>query len=156
MHTSTNSCRIALALLLSAMTGACAHRRVPNAGAASLSPYSATIGPQPAAPEAKEILQAGGHGAPPAIGFIVHIDPLTGQILPEPPAPDQSQALERQQLQSAPIEPLPAIATPTPVPGGGVKVKLNRQFNQTLFATIGADGKIKVEHRPPHAEAEIK
>ena len=156
MHISTNSFRIALTLLLSVAGGACAHRPVPHAGAASLNPYSATIEPLPAAPEAKEILQAGGQGAPPATGFIVHIDPLTGQILPEPPVLDQSQALERQQLQSAPIEPLPAVATPTPVPGGGVKVKLNRQFNQTLFATIEADGKIKVEHRPPHPEAEIK
>ena len=156
MHTSTNSCKIALALLLSAIAGACAHKPVPHAGAASLNTYSATIEPQPAAPEAEELLQAGGHGAPRPSGFIVHVDPLTGHILPEPPVPAHGQGLERQQLQLPPIEPLPAVETPSPAPGGGVKVKLNRQFNQTLFATIEADGKIKVEHRPPHPEAEIK
>ena len=148
MHTSTNSCKIALALLLSAIAGACAHKSALHTGAASLKTYS-TNEPQPAAPETQEILQA---GTPQAPGFVVHVDPLTGQILPEPPAPTQGQALERQQLQSAPTEPLPAVETPSPVPGGGVKVKLNRQFNQTLFATIEADGKIKVEHRPAHPE----
>jgi hypothetical protein len=37
-----------------------------------------------------------------------------------------------------------------------VKVKLNRQFNQPLFATIEADGKIKLEHRPAHPEVGTK
>jgi hypothetical protein len=156
MHTSTNSCTIALALILSAVAGGCVHKPAPHAGAASLNPYSVTGEPQPAAREAKEILQAGGHGAPRATGFVVHVDPLTGEILPEPPAPAQGQVPERQQLQSAPIDPLPAVETPSPVPGGGVKVKLNRQFNQPLFATIEADGKIKLEHRPAHPEVGTK
>lgn len=156
MHQSKNLRKIALAILLTTLAGACALTPVPHRGTASLSTYPATSEPQTPEPEAKEISQAAGHNRPQAPGFVVHVDPLTGQMLPEPPTPAQGAVLESQQLHSTPIEAPQAVEIPSAVSGGGVKVKLNRQFHQPLFATIEAGGKIKLEHGPAHSESGVK
>jgi hypothetical protein len=49
-----------------------------------------------------------------------------------------------------------AVEVPSPVPGGGVKVNLNRQFHQPLFAIIDGDGKLRFQHRPAHSDSEAK
>jgi hypothetical protein len=78
-------------------------------------------------------------------GFVVHIDPTTGQILSKPPVTPPGHEL--QLLQSAPSSAPQAQEAPSPTPGGGVMVNLNRQFHTPLVATMDADGKIRFQHR---------
>jgi hypothetical protein len=77
-----------------------------------------------------------------ASGFVVHIDPTTGEFLPEPP-PDGITPLGAEAAKA----PAPQFrAVPSPVLGGGVMVDLQGQFQTPLVATIDADGKLTVKH----------
>ena len=79
-----------------------------------------------------------------ASGFRAYVDPETGELI-EPP-------------DDAPVEEPPAAAfstsheglveTPSPVPGGGVMVDLKGRFRSPLTATVGADGKVRMQHGP--------
>jgi hypothetical protein len=153
MKGSRHSCKIALAALLATVVCGCAHKLVPSsAGPADADSQSATA----ATSDAQTRSHTAENPAPQAPGLVVHIDPLTGEVLPKPAVPAQAQIPEPQQLQSAPVAAPQTVEVASPVPGGGVKVNLNRQFHQPLFATIDADGKIKLEHRPAHSNLEVK
>lgn len=78
-----------------------------------------------------------------APGFVVNIDPVTGEILRGPPA----SALTPPNAAAAANTPAPEFfEVPSSVPGGGVKVKLQDQFLTPLVATIGADGDVTLKH----------
>lgn len=80
-------------------------------------------------------------GGAKAAGFVVHIDPATGEFHPEPP-PDRSitpQAARAPEPQFFEI--------PSTVPGGGVVVELKGHFRAPLIATIGSDGKVELKHK---------
>lgn len=79
-------------------------------------------------------------------GMMIHIDPQTGEILkgpvpgtvplPLPPTLRRALSTSHQGL----------FETPSPVPGGGVKVDLQGRFQSPVFATIDANGKLKLQH----------
>jgi hypothetical protein len=87
-----------------------------------------------------------------AAGIVVHIDPTTGEFLPEPPVTGvvQPPAVD---AAKAPLPELYEVASPTP--GGGVMIDLKGHFRTPLVATIDADGKVTLKHEsslPPGTE----
>ena len=79
-------------------------------------------------------------------GMIIYIDPRTGAFLQEP-APGTSRLQLSPQLQNAfSTSHQGLVEVPSPVPGGGVKVDLQGRFQSPLVATIGADGKVRMQH----------
>ena len=71
----------------------------------------------------------------------VHIDPQTGQLVPEPTTSRPAQAL--------PAPPRPAADIPAP--GGGMMAVLNGQFMGELVATVNPDGSVRVDCIPRDA-----
>jgi hypothetical protein len=107
-------------------------------------PQTAQVSPEPAdtaaAPAGDE------QGAPVqqgASGFRAYVDPETGELT-EPPS--DAPAEEPAAAFSTSDEGL--VAVPSPVPGGGVMVDLQGRFRSPLTATVGADGKVRMQHVP--------
>jgi hypothetical protein len=102
--------------------------------------------PEPAQPQVEPVHtpaapMPGSIGREKAPGVVVHIDPITGEFLPEPPAysvatPQAAKAPEPQFFE-----------VPSTVPGGGVVVELKGHFRTPLVATIETDGKVKLNHQ---------
>jgi len=80
-----------------------------------------------------------------APGMVVHIDPTTGEFLPEPPA-DGTTPPRAAEAAKASIPQFYEV--PSPTPGGGVMIDLQGQFQTPLVATMDADGKVTVKHEP--------
>lgn len=78
-----------------------------------------------------------------AAGIVVHIDPTTGEFLPEPPATGVAQP-PATEAAKAPFPELYEVASPTP--GGGVMIDLKGRFRTPLVATIDAEGKVTLKH----------
>ena len=79
-----------------------------------------------------------------APGIVVHIDPTTGEVLPEPSPGDAPRTLP----QEAAKVPAPQLyEVPSPVPGGGVMIDLQKQFRTPLVATMDEDGKVILKHQ---------
>jgi hypothetical protein len=100
--------------------------------------------------------ESGDTSAHPSSGLVVHIDPVTGRIVPKPPATSGDPLTVAPQLQSTPAPDTDFVEEASPVPGGGVKVNLKRRFHQPLIATTKPDGGVSVEHRPAVPETESK
>src|SRR5262245_51747933 len=80
-------------------------------------------------------------------GIIVYIDPKSGEFTTPPPEAMPAQR-SHQSLERA-GEPASGLhETLSPVPGGGVAVRLDERFSTPLTATIDADGKVRLEHLP--------
>lgn len=80
-----------------------------------------------------------------ASGLVAHIDPNTGDFLPEPPA----NGVTAQQVKAAAKVPSPQFdAVPSPTLGGGVMIDLQDQFQTPVVATVDADGKLTMRHEP--------
>jgi|RhiMetdeSRZDD1v2_1073273.scaffolds.fasta_scaffold235923_2 hypothetical protein len=101
-------------------------------------------------PEAVQLIPAGTQGTATGEktqGIIVYIDPESGEFTTPPseamPAQRPQQSLER---AGEPAAELHEILSP--VPGGGVAVRLDERFSTPLSATIDADGKVRFEHLP--------
>ncbi|MDZ4345628.1 MAG: hypothetical protein U1E51_24705 [Candidatus Binatia bacterium] len=77
-----------------------------------------------------------------ASGLVVHIDPKTGEFLPEPPADGVTP--QRANAVKAPAPQFDLV--PSPTPGGGVMIDLQGHFQTPLVATIDADGKVTMKH----------
>jgi hypothetical protein len=121
---------------------------------------SEPVNPEPnlTRPEAVQFIPAGTQGTEPvkkAPGIIVYIDPKSGEFTAGPtealPAqrPQQSLASGRESV-SEPQETL------SPVPGGGVAVRLGERFFTPLTATIDADGELRLEHLPSPPDSRDK
>ena len=78
-----------------------------------------------------------------AAGIVVHIDPTTGEFLPEPPATGVAEP-PAAGAAKAPLPELYEVASPTP--GGGVMIDLKGHFRTPLVATMDADGKVTLKH----------
>ncbi len=148
MNGSKYSYKIALAMLATALACGCAEKLVSHSGGTSLEAVSQRAAQKSADSAADRTAQTP--------GLVVHIDPVTGEILAKPAAPPPGQIPDAQQFQSAPVTAPPAFEEASPEPGGGVKVKLNRQFHQPLFAIIDDDGKIRFGHRLARPRPEVK
>jgi len=79
--------------------------------------------------------------------IIVHIDPQTGQII-TPPATLSPGQVPQSSLGAAEKTPPQLQQKLSPVPGGGVMIELDDRFQTPLTATIDADGKVRLEHKP--------
>lgn len=106
-------------------------------------PETAQVGPEPADTVTQAGDEQGAAVRQRTSGFRAYVDPETGQLI-EPP-------------EEAPAEPTaPALSTsdeglvavPSPVPGGGNMVNLQGRFRSPLTATVGADGKVRMQHVP--------
>jgi len=79
--------------------------------------------------------------------IVVYIDPKSGEFTTPPPEAMPAQR-SQQSLERA-GEPASGLhETLSPVPGGGVAVRLDQRFSTPLTATIDADGKVRLEHLP--------
>ena len=89
-----------------------------------------------------------------AAGMVVHIDPTTGEFLPEPAA----DGVTTQAADAAKVSVRQLKAVPSPTLGGGIMIDLQGQFQTPLVATIDADGKLTMKHESamPAAAAERK
>jgi hypothetical protein len=93
----------------------------------------------------------------PSSGLVVHIDPVTGRIVPKPSAAGNVPAIPVPQFQSAPLAAdSDFVEEASPIPGGGIKVNLKRRFHQPLTATSQPDGRIRIEHTPADTQADSK
>jgi len=102
-----------------------------------------------------ELRSAGPSTAGPtgASGMKIYIDPQTGAILKEPPPGSISVPLTPEMQNALSSSDQDLVEVPSPVPGGGVKVDLQGRFQNPVFATTDADGKVKVLHLPGTPEA---
>lgn len=85
--------------------------------------------------------------APAMSGLRVTIDPETGQMVVPPPADRRKMALSpaMQNAFSQSDEGLPTVV----LPDGTVMVNLQGRFRNLLFATVDAEGQLKVGHEVP-------
>lgn len=86
-----------------------------------------------------------------ASGMIIYIDPQTGAILSEPAPGTEPLRLTPQEQNAFSTSQEGLVQVPNSGPGGGVKVDLQGRFQSPLVGTIGADGKLKIQHlgEPP-------
>jgi len=91
----------------------------------------------------------------PAPGMVVHRDPATGKLGAPPshptgtlgvPPPDAAPSAVP---QAAPSSPFALPETPGTTPAGGVTVDVQGHLDSPMWATIGADGKARVECAAP-------
>ena len=80
----------------------------------------------------------------PAPGMVVHRDPATGTLGVPPPDAAPSAV-----PQAAPSSPFALPETPGTTPAGGVTVDVQGHLDSPMWATIGADGKARVECAAP-------
>ena len=85
-------------------------------------------------------------GPPGAPGVVIYVDPLTGAILREPAPGTVPLQLTPQLLNALSTSHQGLVETPSAVAGGGVKLDLQGRFQNSLFITIDANGKTKMQH----------
>lgn len=127
-------------------------------GCAVHNPEQGNPEPSLARPEALQVNPVGAQGTEPgekAPGIIVYIDPKSGEFTTPPPEAMSAQT-PQQSLETGkePASELHEILSP--VPGGGVAVRLGERFSTPLSATIDADGKLRVEHSPTLTDSRDK
>jgi hypothetical protein len=79
--------------------------------------------------------------ATPAAGYVVHIDPATGQLASTPGRETQTMFDEemRNRLSTSSQG---LVETPSPVPGGGTMVDLQGRFQNAFVATVDDSGQV--------------
>jgi hypothetical protein len=100
--------------------------------------------------------QTGTIGSPPAerpaaipegaAGMKVYIDPQTGTIRRDPAPGTLPLQLTPQEQNALSTSHQGLVETPSPVPGGGVKLDLQGRFQSPLIGTIDANGKVQMRH----------
>lgn len=74
--------------------------------------------------------------APAAPAMTIHVDPVTGELVPAPATEVRDAA--------APVPDLPPLATQeSPVPGGGQMVVLDDRFMLQMSATVAPGGEVR-------------
>ena len=86
---------------------------------------------------------AGPRGAP---DIMIHIDPKTGTLVREPVPGVRPLVLTPAERNAFDTSDQGLVEAPSSVPGGGVTLDLQGRFQSPLFATIDAEGRVKVEH----------
>lgn len=140
-HSNLWNCAGLVAMAL--IAGGCASKM-----AAPQAVEESAISSQPAQPQL-DTARTAGAVTPAAVasekapGFVVHIDPITGEFLPGPPA---GAVTPPKAAETAKVPPPQFFEVPSPVPGGGVMIDLQGHFRTPLVATIDADGKVTLKH----------
>jgi hypothetical protein len=108
--------------------------------------------------EADQLIPVGTRETEPgekAPGIIVHIDPNSGEFTSQPaealPAQKGQQSVEKAREPALELH-----ETLSPVPGGGVAIRLGESFFTPLTATIDAEGKLRLEHLPSPPDSRDK
>jgi hypothetical protein len=86
---------------------------------------------------------------PRAAGMKVFVDPRTGVVVPPPTAEAAEALVPDTNTSSVGLEEKSIV-------GGGSKVDLQGRFQKPLVATMGADGKVTIQHQSPAPNAEEK
>lgn len=86
---------------------------------------------------------------PQTAGMKVFVDPQTGAVVP-PPTAEAAEALVPETNTSS------VGLVEKPLVGGGSAVDLQGRFQKPLVATMGADGKVTIQHQAPGSDAEEK
>jgi hypothetical protein len=84
--------------------------------------------------------------AAPQGGMTVHIDPRTGEILKAPAPGSVPLQLSPREQNALSTSHEGLVQVPSTVPGGGVKLDLQGRFQSPLIATVGEDGKVRMQH----------
>jgi hypothetical protein len=79
-------------------------------------------------------------------GMVIYVDPQTGAFVKEPAPGTVPVQLTPQLRQALSTSHQGLFETPSPLPGGGFKLDLQGRFQNPLFATIDADGTLRVKH----------
>jgi hypothetical protein len=145
----TKTWKFTPAMLALATACACAPRP-------SLLSEPAAAGPRRNSDGAAKPALTVGERAEHSSGLVVHIDPVTGQIVPTLPAAASAPLIPAPQFHSMPMTDSDFIEETSPLPGGGIKVHLKRRFHQPLTATTQPDGRTRIEHKSAGAQSESK
>ena len=86
-------------------------------------------------------------------GMIVHIDPETGRFITPPPG-EPSAELPQPTENAVKIPAAELREMLSPVPGGGVMIRLDERFKTPLTATIDSGGKLRFEHKQTQSGAD--
>ena len=93
--------------------------------------------------------------AAPAAGFVVHIDPATGNLAlaPQEAVPAMFDEAMRNRLSTS-SEGL--VEKPSPIPGGGTMVDLQGRFQNAFVATVDDSGRVEAScvSKPETADGE--
>jgi hypothetical protein len=81
----------------------------------------------------------------------IYLDPETGEPRDLPTEAMDQVSLPPDDALSTSSEGL--VETPSPVPGGGVKLDLQGRFRSPLIATRDAKGKVTIQHLPSGSSA---
>lgn len=136
-------CNVGLTALLVVFVGGCAANMAAPIAVEELATSPERAQPRFDAARTAEAAKPSASASKGAPGIVVHIDPTTGEFLPEPPA----DGVTPPQAADAAKAPAPQFhEVPSPIPGGGVMIDLQGQFQTPLVATIDADGKVTVKH----------
>jgi len=79
----------------------------------------------------------------PDAGMIIYVDPSTGQIVPTPVGPPIIFSPKTRDALSTSDKGL--SVTRSPVPGGGVLLRLHGRFQHALFGTVDDQGRLHVQ-----------
>ena len=77
---------------------------------------------------------------------LVHVDPVTGRILPRPAPGAARLQLSPQERNALSTSHQELVETPHPDPRGGFILNLQGRFRHTLIATTNESGKVVVQH----------
>jgi hypothetical protein len=135
--------RVILTLLLVVFIGGCAAN---SAAPPGIEPIEVSKPPQKnfSAARSSDAAKPEIGGTEGTSGLVAHIDPTTGEFLPEAPA--NSITPQRAEAAKAPAPHFNVV--PSPTLGGGVMVDLQGHFQAPLVATMDADGKVTMKHEP--------
>ena len=73
-------------------------------------------------------------------GMVIHRDPVTGKL--GMPPPEAATPSPRETVQAPSVD---VPETPGTTSAGGVKVDLQQRFQMQMRATVGPDGKLRME-----------
>jgi hypothetical protein len=81
-----------------------------------------------------------------ATGMKIYIDPQTGQLTTEEPAGAVPLQLSPAEANALSTSHQGLVESLSPAPGGGVILDLQGRFQNPIFATVDANGKVTIRH----------
>jgi hypothetical protein len=84
---------------------------------------------------------AGNDSAVPAAGYVVHIDPATGQVVEASPS-TVAVTIDPQWADRLSTSSHGLVEQPSPVPGGGTMVDLQGRFQNAFVAAVDDSGRV--------------
>jgi hypothetical protein len=134
-----------LAMFLVVFAGGCAVKIPAPIAVEELATSVERVQPRIDAARTSHPAKPGAAASKEAPGMVVHIDPTTGEFLPEPPADGTTPPRAAEAAQVS----IPQFyEVPSPTPGGGIMIDLQGHFHMPSVATMDDNGKLTVTHEP--------